>query len=94
MNTLSTGALCKVDLKKDLLKKLPSPSPSPESIGSKSASKSKSFQFKSESESKSSKNGLESGLESAESGLEYYKSDHRPLTAPEVSRAPESSGLF
>jgi len=27
MNTLSTGALCKVDLKKDLLKKLPSPSP-------------------------------------------------------------------
>ena len=31
-NTLSTGALCKVDLKKDLLKKLPSPSPSPAKV--------------------------------------------------------------
>jgi len=44
-----------------------------ESRDFKSKSKSESFQIKSESESKSSKNGLESGLES-KSGLEYYKS--------------------
>ena len=50
------------------------------SIAFKSKFKSESLEPKSKSESKSSKKGLKSGLES-KSGLEYYKSESKPLHA-------------